>query len=231
MPDEPIYTFLAIPDDPWWSKPCPHLSLSGFAIVGQASNSLAVWTRFRETCPHLVIVATWLLDNDVLTLCRAIHRLSPSITIILATTGEDSEQLAPLEAGVSCYISLDFSLTTWPSLLTRSTIFPPVTLKQALDGALSTHGASKMVTIGPYLLIWRANVLPWRERRIRSTRREYAILVCLAESSGLVATFDQLFPNIIGISKTHAHLRIAFLQACVLLGHRPHQELQFANLI
>jgi two-component system phosphate regulon response regulator PhoB len=163
--------------------------------VESASSGTAALALARASRPQIVIFDLALTDIGGLELARSIRRDvttgAPLLVVLSAQNGEDV-RVAAFEAGVDDYVAKPHSTR---ELLLRV---------RALSRRKSDPPKVESLRIGR-LRIDVAARQAWNEReRVDLTRREFDVLLMLAERAGRVQTREILVADIWGDDVTHS---------------------------
>lgn len=163
--------------------------------VESASSGNAGLAIARASHPQIVIFDLALADIGGIELARTIRRDSATgaalLVVLTARTGED-ERVAAFEAGVDDYVTKPHS--------TRELLLRVRALARRKSDAPKAHS----LEVGR-LRIDVAARQAWNERaRVDLTRREFDVLLLLAERAGRVQTREVLIADVWGDEVNHS---------------------------
>ena len=163
--------------------------------VESASSGASGLAIARASRPQVVIFDLALADIGGLDLARSIRRDittgAPLLVVLSAQTGEE-ERVAAFEAGVDDYVAKPHSTR---ELLLRV---------RALSRRKSDPPKAEALEIGGLRIDVAARQAWSRDARIDLTRREFDVLILLAERAGRVQTREVLVADIWGDDVAHS---------------------------
>jgi two-component system KDP operon response regulator KdpE len=162
------------------------LASEGYRVV-EAESAARGEIEARSHKPDLLLVDLGLPDEDGLKVIRRVRQWSPMPIIVLSARTLEEQKIAALDTGADDYVTKPFSA---PELLAR--------VRAALRRHVRVPGQLPVLQLGGVQVdLFR------REARgpagdIHLTPLEYRVLECLARSSGLIVTQNQLIREVWG---------------------------------
>jgi two-component system, OmpR family, alkaline phosphatase synthesis response regulator PhoP len=178
-----VSSILVIEDDP---SLCSLLRLSletaGYRVTTTARASMGA-DILKESDVDLVILDLMLPDAEGFTLLPAIR--SKEIPVIILTARDSlGDKIRGLEGGADDYVTKPFE---------------PLELIARIRSVLRRRGADrKSLAIAGLTIDVEARTVARDGARIRLTRMEFGLLLCLAEHKGMALTREQLLQTVWG---------------------------------
>ncbi|HVJ92771.1 MAG TPA: response regulator transcription factor [Labilithrix sp.] len=157
--------------------------------VEAASSGTSGLALARVSAPDVVVFDIALPDGDGVELCRAMRKDSSvgrAALLVLTAGSEEERRVAAFESGADDYLLKPHSmreLLLRVRALARRRSFPPPTEVLSV-GALQIDRAARRVSVGGAPIVL--------------TRREFDVLLCLADRAGRVQTRDALVATVWG---------------------------------
>lgn len=135
----------------------------------------------------LVVVDLGLPDMDGHELVAAIRRLSPVPMIVLSVRDDEAGKVAALDSGADDYVTKPFGIEEFMARL-----------RAALRHGLQQQGRTARVQLGEISIDVLARQVTLRAAPVKLSRREFDLLLYLAENAGKVITHQQALSHVWG---------------------------------
>ena len=172
---------LLVEDEESISEPFSRaLAREGFEpfVARTAADALALAASVE---PELVLLDLMLPDGDGRDVCRALRRQSDMPIIMLTARGTETDRIVGLELGADDYVVKPFS---GPELIARIRAVLRRTQREADEQA--------RIVVGDLEIDIDARRVKRDDNEVDLSRKEFDLLVVLAENRGRVLTRDQL---------------------------------------
>src|SRR5689334_1752549 len=172
----------------------------GYRVL-EAGTLSAALERIRTCKPALVVLSLDLQDLHGPDAVRAIRRLSAIPVIVLSTLDDEDTKVAALDSGADDYVTRPFGTREMQDRI-----------RNALRRRHLEQGEPPLVVSGDLAIdLIRRRILV-RDREIRLSRKEYALLSLLAVHAGKVLTHPEILKAVWGAEATN---RIAYLRVVI----------------
>jgi len=163
-----------------------NLEKEGYSVTSAYNGKDAV-KEAKELQPHLIILDIMMPDMDGIETCReirSISRLQDSMIAFLTARNEDYSQIAGFDVGADDYIKKPVK----PRVLTSRV--------KGLLRRLTHEGAGPTLQVGDLVINKDEYLVYKNEEQITMARKEFGILLLLAEKPGRVYSRDEILENI-----------------------------------
>jgi two-component system, OmpR family, response regulator RegX3 len=135
--------------------------------------------------PELVLLDLMLPDGDGRDVCRELRRRSDMPIIMLTARGTETDRIVGLELGADDYVVKPFSS---PEVIAR--------IRAVLRRSKREDEATPRLTFGELEIDADARLVRIGDKEIDLSRKEFDLLVVLAEAAGRVLTRDHLMARV-----------------------------------
>jgi two-component system, OmpR family, response regulator RegX3 len=135
--------------------------------------------------PELVLLDLMLPDGDGRDVCRELRRRSDTPIIMLTARGTETDRIVGLELGADDYVVKPFSS---PEVIAR--------IRAVLRRSKREDDATPRLTFGELEIDADARQVYMGDKELDLSRKEFDLLVVLADASGRVLTRDQLMTRV-----------------------------------
>lgn len=154
----------------------------GYSVV-EAENGKEALHVFKDTLPDMVLLDVMMPEVDGLTACERIRAISTCPILMLTAKGEDYDQVKGFECGADDYITKPFTPMV---LVARVEAF----LRRSQTQQRTVFGYMKIDTAAREVLVDGAPVA--------LSRKEYDLLVYLADNEKISLSRDQIMESVWG---------------------------------
>lgn len=181
-------TILVVDDEP---KVCEllraYLERSGYAVACAGDGRMAL-TEVEHRHPDLVLLDLNLPGIDGIEVCKTLRRTSDIPIIMLTARDEEADRIVGLELGADDYVTKPFS--------PREVV---ARVKAVLRRRDTSAGDRRPVVVGEVTVDPSRYEVTYRNKPLRLTAREFAIVEHLARNAGHVYSRTQLLDQVFGI--------------------------------
>ena len=157
----------------------------GVACAGDGNTALAEAERRR---PDLILLDLNLPGMDGIEVCKTLRKTSDIPIIMLTARDEEADRIVGLELGADDYVTKPFS--------PREVV---ARVKAVLRRRDSSSGDRRAVVVGDVIVDPSRYEVTYRDKLLRLTAREFAIVEHLARNPGHVYSRTQLLDQVFGI--------------------------------
>lgn len=154
----------------------------GYSVV-EAENGKEALTVFEETSPDMVILDVMMPVMDGLTCCERLRTLSTCPILMLTAKSEDYDQVKGFECGADDYIIKPFT---------------PMVLAARVDALFRRSQAPQRTVFGYMKIDTAAREVLIDGAPVVLSRKEYDLLVYLAENEKISLSRDQILESVWG---------------------------------
>ncbi|HVT11951.1 MAG TPA: response regulator [Fimbriimonadaceae bacterium] len=154
--------------------------------VSVAMNAEACMRSFREDQPDLIILDVMLPSASGLQVCKKIRATHDTPIILLTARAEERDKILGLELGADDYVTKPFSVR---ELMAR--------VKAVLRRGVEESSAS-MIQIGDLVIDEARHEVKVRGEKVDLSPKEFALLLFLARSPGIVFNRQTLLDRVWG---------------------------------
>ena len=165
-----------------------NLEARGYRVRCAATGEQAM-AQLGRSEPELVVLDVMLPGLDGFEVCRRIREVSMTPIIILTARGAEDDKIRGLGLGADDYVTKPFSVQ---ELMARVA----AVLRRAHPAEPAP--GRRAVTVGELEIDLLARQVTVRGREVRLSPTEFRVLACLAASSGVVLTRDELLERVWG---------------------------------
>jgi len=187
---EAMYLVLVVEDDAGIRGVLRTLLEAQRYRVVEAENGARGILEARGHRPDLAIVDLGLPDQDGQTVIREIRTFSAVPILVLSARTMERDKVAALDGGADDYVSKPFSA---PELLAR--------VRAALRRATRIGSSLPILKFGPTTVDLGTRTAARADHVVHFTPLEFRVLECLARSSGMIVTQEQLISEVWGPDK------------------------------
>jgi DNA-binding response OmpR family regulator len=179
---------LVVEDDPGILRTvADNLRFEQYDVV-TATDGETAWEIQRSQRPDLIVLDLMLPRMSGLDLCRQLRAADVQVPVLVLTArGEEADRVLGLDLGADDYLTKPFSV---PELMAR--------IRALLRRASSATGLPATLRFGEVEIDFRRYAAHKRGRPIEMTRKEFALLRCLASRTDTVLTRDELLNKVWG---------------------------------
>lgn len=163
--------------------------------VSSASNGYALLQKLEEQEVDLILLDLMMPYMDGFTACKEIRKFSDVPIIMLTAKGEEADRVSGLKMGADDYIVKPFSPN---ELLARI---------EALLRRTNQNVKSALLRIGKLVIDIDGRTVKVNDKPITLTRKEFDLLLLLANNKERVFTREQLHDRVWGMEHSKATLR------------------------
>lgn len=157
----------------------------GYRVV-EAEDGAGGLREAAQSRPDVILLDLGLPDQDGASVLRKLREWSVAPVLILSVREDPAEKVAALDLGADDYVTKPFESA---ELLARL---------RALQRRAHTGEGSPILTAGPLVVDLAARQVRVREREVRLTPTEFALLALLARHAGRVVTQRQILREVWG---------------------------------
>src|SRR5579871_3244372 len=154
--------------------------------VSMAMNAEACMRSFREDQPDLIILDVMLPSASGLQVCKKIRQTHDTPIILLTARAEERDKIMGLELGADDYVTKPFSVR---ELLARV----KAVLRRGAD-----ESAASLIQIGTLTIDEARHEVKVNDERVDLSPKEFALLLFLARSPGIVFNRQTLLDRVWG---------------------------------
>ncbi|WP_374651772.1 response regulator [Dongia sp.] len=158
----------------------------GFGVV-EAETGQAGLAALARGSFALVVVDLGLPDIDGHELVRGIRRQSPVPIIVLSVRDDETGKVAALDGGADDYVTKPFGIDEFMARV-----------RAALRHRLQQQGQTATLRVGDLFIDVLSRDVKIRGQGVKLSRREFDLLVYLAEHAGKVVTHQQALTHVWG---------------------------------
>ncbi|WP_374383779.1 response regulator [Dongia sp.] len=155
--------------------------------VSEAETGKAALTALAGGSYALAVVDLGLPDMDGQDLVRRIRTESPLPIIVLSARDDEAGKVAALDGGADDYVTKPFGIDEFMARV-----------RTALRHRLQQRGQNAVLRLGDLVIDVLAREVRLREAEVKLSRREFDLLLYLAEHAGKVVTHQQALTHVWG---------------------------------
>jgi two-component system response regulator RegX3 len=154
--------------------------------VSVAMNAEACMRKFREDQPDLIILDVMLPSASGFQVCKKIRSTDDTPIILLTARAEERDKIMGLELGADDYVTKPFSVR---ELIAR--------VKAVLRRGTEEQGAAR-IQLGDLVIDEVRHEVTARDQKVDLSPKEFALLLFLARSPGIVFNRQTLLDRVWG---------------------------------
>lgn len=166
------------------------LAAHGFSVTEAASGAAGLASLEQETFA-LIVVDLGLPDMDGHVLVAALRARSSVPLIVLSVRDDEAGKVAALDGGADDYVTKPFGIEEFMARV-----------RAALRHGLQQQGRSARLHLGTVCIDVLAREVTLRDKPVKLSRREFDLLLHLAENAGKVITHQQALSHVWGPGHT-----------------------------
>lgn len=180
---------LVIDDEPAIRRFLKSSLLAHDFAVTEAETGKAALAALSHGSFALAVVDLGLPDMDGHELVRAIRALSPIPIVVLSVRDDEAGKVAALDGGADDYVTKPFGIEEFMARI-----------RAALRHRLQQQGRSAVFRNGDLTIDILAREVKVRGETVKLSRREFDLLLYLAEHVGKVVTHGQALSHVWGVA-------------------------------